>query len=47
MTIICATCKRPFDLPAAADPCRPFVCDACYEAILREAAEHIRIKVGR
>lgn len=45
MTLICAKCKRPFDLPTVADKDRPFVCDVCYKAIMQEAAECIRIKV--
>lgn len=44
MTLTCAKCKQKYDLPDGADKDRPFVCDACYEAILREAQERIRIK---
>lgn len=47
VTFICAKCKRPYALPDDADKRRTFVCDDCWEAILREAAEHIRIKVNK
>lgn len=53
MTLTCAKCKRSYVLPLfdphfvaiAMRDQRPFVCDACWEMIMQEAAERIRIKV--
>lgn len=45
MTLTCAKCKQQYVLPAIADKRRPFVCDACWEKVMQEAQEHIRIKV--
>lgn len=41
----CAKCKQPSVLPTVADKRRPYVCDSCWEKVMREAAERIRIKV--
>lgn len=47
MTLTCAKCKRPYDLPAVLVKDRPYVCDACWKVIMQEAAERIKIKVGK
>jgi len=45
MILLCAKCKQKYVLPAVAVKDRPFVCDACWEVVLKQAQEHIRIKV--
>ena len=43
----CVKCKQKYVLPAIAAKDRPFVCDACWEAIMQQAADRIKIMVRK